>query len=81
MDSLNELDERLEAAIEGGDEESFSATLGELLAHVRSAGNEVPADSLVVSDLVLPYADASIGEVRDLLTDEGLIPGRTPTDA
>jgi hypothetical protein len=29
----------------------------------------------VVSDLVLPHAEASLGEVRAMLGDGGLIPG------
>jgi len=35
----------------------------------------VPADSLDASDVILPYADASMADVRGLLSDEGLIPG------
>ena len=34
-----------------------------------------PDDSLEDSDLILPPADATIDEVRDLLSDDGLIPG------
>jgi hypothetical protein len=33
------------------------------------------ADALDESDLILPPADASIAEVKDLLGDDGLIPG------
>jgi hypothetical protein len=46
-----------------------------LLDAVRSAGTPLPADTLKDSDLILPPADATLEEVRDLLTDEGLIPG------
>lgn len=77
MDGLNELDERLEEAIEREDEESFAAALSALLERVRSVGTVPPADLLVQSDLVLPYSDATISEVRDLLSDDGLIPGRS----
>ncbi len=77
MDGLNVLDERLEEAIEANDEARFSAALGELLDRVREVGIVPPHDVLVQSDMVLPYSDATIAEVRDLLTDEGLIPGRS----
>jgi PspAA-like protein len=77
MDGLNVLDEKLQAAIDDNDEASFSAALQELLERVRAVGTVPPDDVLVQSDLVLPYSDATIAEVRDLLSDEGLIPGRS----
>jgi hypothetical protein len=85
MDGLNVLDEKLEAAIEGNDEQVFQAALAELLDRVRSVGSVLAPDVFVQSDLLLPYSDASIAEVRDLLSDDGLIPGRSqgaaPADA
>ena len=75
LDRLNELDTTLEAAVEAGDEAAFAGALGELLAGVRSAGVLHPADSLDESDLILPPADATIDQVRDMLSEDGLIPG------
>jgi hypothetical protein len=75
VDRLNELDGSLESAIESGDESAFRAALDALLDGVRAAGEPVALDALVPSTLVLPYAEASIDEVRDLLNDDGLIPG------
>jgi hypothetical protein len=72
---LNELDAELEAALEAADEAAVAAALGALLAQVRAAGSEVPLDSLVPSDLVLPHPDATLAEVRDLVSGDGLIPG------
>ena len=46
-----------------------------LLDGVRSAGTPLAEDSLEDSDLILPPADATIDEVRELLSDDGLIPG------
>ena len=42
---------------------------------MRAAGSAHDADALDESDLILPPADASIDEVRELLDDDGLIPG------
>jgi hypothetical protein len=75
MDHLNELDGPVEAAVESGDSEAFTAALGALLDGVRRVGSPLADDSLEDSDLILPPADASIDEVRDLLSDDGLIPG------
>lgn len=75
IDGLNELDAKLEAAIEAGDEATFGSALGALLDRVRDVGDPVALDALVPSTLVLPHAEASIAEVRDLLSGDGLIPG------
>jgi len=75
LDSLNALDDRLQAAVEGSDEGGFTTALATLLSRVREIGRPVPDDEIVPSDLVLPSADASLAEVRELLGDEGLIPG------
>ncbi|MDT0201159.1 PspA-associated protein PspAA [Nocardioides sp. AE5] len=74
-DRLNRLDEAVEAAVESGDETAFRAALGELLEVVRNIGSPHDAEGLETSDVVLPPADATIDEVRDMLNDDGLIPG------
>ena len=75
LEHLNELDGAVEAAVESGDTESFAAALTALLDGVRRVGTPLADDSLEDSDLILPPGDASIDEVRDLLSDDGLIPG------
>jgi hypothetical protein len=75
LGELNKLDDEVEAAIDANDEKKFSLVLDALLNAVRTAGTSLPDDSLKDSDLILPPADATIEEVRDLLSDEGLIPG------
>jgi hypothetical protein len=72
---LNQLDSELEAAVDRNDEVAFTAALGALLDQVRVKGSPLPADTLEPSDLILPPSDASMDEVRQMLTDEGLIPG------
>jgi hypothetical protein len=72
---LNELDAKLEAAVERGDEDAFRTALAGLLARVREVGSATGADVLKPSELIVPHPDATMDEVRKLLTDEGLIPG------
>ena len=72
---LNELDATVESSVESGDVAAFTAALTALLEGVRTVGVAHPADSLDESDLILPPSDATIDEVRELLSDEGLIPG------
>jgi hypothetical protein len=75
LEELNRLDDALQDAIQADDEQRFRDALAALLGRVREVGVELPADSLVPSELVLPTPDASLPEVRELLSDEGLIPG------
>lgn len=75
LEALNALDSAVEDAVNEGDEGAFSAALGSLLDGVRASGTPLAEDSLEDSDLILPPADATIDEVRDLLSDDGLIPG------
>ena len=75
LDSLNTLDDAGQQAVDGGDDEAFTQSLAALLGRVRNVGKPLPDDEIVSSDLVLPSADASLAEVRELLGDDGLIPG------
>jgi hypothetical protein len=72
---LNELDRALEAAVEHDDQEAFRPALAALLARVREVGSHTEADDLRPSELIIPQPDATMAEVRKLLTDDGLIPG------
>jgi len=72
---LNKLDDSLLEAMENGDETDFRRTLDALLAAVRRLGTALPDDALEPSELILPAPDASLEEVRDMLADDGLIPG------
>ncbi|MFF2204677.1 hypothetical protein [Streptomyces sp. NPDC058145] len=72
---LNKLDDELLAEMEGGDGAGFRRTLSTLLDAVRRLGTPLPDDALEPSDLILPSPDATLEEVRELLGDDGLIPG------
>ncbi|HSE09968.1 MAG TPA: hypothetical protein VLB29_14985 [Nocardioidaceae bacterium] len=72
---LNKLDEAVEKAVESGDQVTFSQSFSALLDSVRTEGTHLPDETLHDSDLILPPSDASLEEVRELLEDEGLIPG------
>ena len=71
---LNELDNAAVAAVEAGDEPSFKDLWGQMLALIESDGNELAADELVESDIILPPRDITLEEARNVFTGEGLIP-------
>ncbi|MEV1018731.1 hypothetical protein [Streptomyces sp. NPDC050264] len=72
---LNKLDDELLGEMESGDEAGFRRTLSALLDAVRRLGEPLPDDALEPSELILPAPDATLEEVRSMLSDDGLIPG------
>lgn len=72
---LDKLDNELLAEMENGDGPGFRQTLHALLKKVREFGEPLPDDVLEPSELILPAPDATLEEVREMLGDEGLIPG------
>jgi hypothetical protein len=75
LPALNELDSELERAVLAEDEASFRTVLSKLLEQVRSAGEAAAPDDLHASELILPRADATLADVSEMLTADGLIPG------
>jgi hypothetical protein len=75
LHELEALDDGLLAACESGEQSGFEDALARLLDRVRSLGTAVADDYLGPSSLVLPGSGATLDEVRELLTEEGLIHG------
>jgi len=73
---LNRLDDAVEDAVATGDEAELAAALGALLAEVRFAGSRIADDELFDSELILPAADSTLEDIRELLSTsgEGLVP-------
>lgn len=74
-DELNALDATVESAINVGDEEAFRTAFCALLGRIRELGKPLDDAALEPSELILPDEDATIEDVRKLLSDDGLIPG------
>jgi hypothetical protein len=72
---LNGLDAKLEAAVNASDEQAFRSALNALVSRIRVLGTPLPADTIEPSALILPDADATMDNVRKMLSGEGLIPG------
>jgi PspAA-like protein len=71
---LNELDNAVVSACEGGDEQGYADTFAALLDYVRTNGERIADDELAGSDLILPPADLSFEEAGKAFNGEGLIP-------
>jgi hypothetical protein len=71
---LNELDGRAGEAMEREDEEELDARLQEMWDLVQAEGQPLPADDLSASDVLIPPADLTLEETRELFGENGLIP-------
>jgi hypothetical protein len=71
---IDELDIDSENAVKVGDEQAVQAVLRAIHELVRSSGEQLDHAHLGASDLVVPPADLSLDEARELLHGEGLIP-------
>jgi hypothetical protein len=69
--ALEKLDDALADAVDAGDDARFGQALAALTAEVRSAGEALADDAFAPSDLVVPFADASLEETKALLADHG----------
>lgn len=72
--TIQALDEHVEQAVAGNDDQAFQSALERLVEGVRHHGDRLPDDELVASDAVVPDVDTTLAEARSLLSDEGLIP-------
>jgi hypothetical protein len=72
-DELNEIDNRVVAAVEAHDEPAFKKSFGELLALVRERGTVLGDEELRESELIIPPPDTSIHEAEEF-TGDGLLP-------
>ena len=73
-DELNEVDNRVVAAVEADDEAAYTESFAELLDLIRSKGTVVGDEDLRESELIIPPPDLTLAEAEEEFTGEGLLP-------
>jgi hypothetical protein len=73
-DELNELDNRVVAAVEADDEADYNHAFKALLEFVRAQGKVLDGEDLRESDLIIPPPDLTLAEAEREFTGEGLLP-------
>ncbi len=71
--ALDAMDDVLIKAVDSHDEAAFTAALDALASEVRRLGEPLADDAFAPSDLVVPFADATLEETKGLLAqaDDG----------
>ena len=71
---LQKYDNQVEDAVNAADEEAARNALHALHDYVVGHGKPVSDDYLGTSEAVVPFVDATLEEITELLTGEGFIP-------
>jgi len=71
---LNELDTQAVAALDRDDEPELDARLDQMWKLVQTEGQRLEDGDLRPSDVVIPPADLTLEETRQLFSGDGLIP-------
>jgi hypothetical protein len=69
--ALEKLEAAIDQAVDSGDEGDFATALAALTTEVRRIGEPLADDAFAPSDLVVPFADATLAETKALLADHG----------
>jgi hypothetical protein len=73
-DRLNALDDEAAKALEANDEVALDEKLEEMWRLVQSEGERLADEDLSPSDVLIPPADLTLEETRELFSADGLIP-------
>jgi hypothetical protein len=71
---LNEIDNRVVAAVEADDEAAYRESFDALLDFIRSRGTVLEHTDLRESDLIVPPPDLTLAEAEAEFTGDGLLP-------
>lgn len=72
---LNRIDALLDADLESGTEDELASHILAMHRSIKELGIPVAVEELVPSDAVVPPAGIAVEELRQLIGQEGLIPG------
>jgi hypothetical protein len=75
LDRVNKIDNQIVKHVTSGNKVEFAKDLANLISTVKELAEPLDPVELVGSDLIIPPADMSFEEARQVFCDEGLIKG------
>lgn len=72
FDDLNKVDNKIVGYVEKGNKKAYKKSLDELIDMVIREGKKVAAKEIVESDIIVPPADMTIEEARDIFKGSGI---------
>ena len=74
IDELNKIDNNIVKIVKKGDAKAFRTEIRKLADYVRTKGKPIAHEVLKPSELVIPPADLTLEEAKNIFEGEGLIP-------
>ncbi len=75
FDELNRIDNNIVKLVTKGDDKAFKSEFKKLADYVHKNGKKIPDNVLKPSDIIIPPADLTVDEAREIFKGDGLIPG------
>jgi len=75
FDTLNALDNRIVEHVQMGDEPEYRKHLAELIGAIKREGTPVDDTMLVESDIIVPPANMTLAEAREVFKGTGVFQG------
>lgn len=75
FDTLNAIDNRIVEDVQTGNQQAYERSLAELIGCIQREGQRIADTELVESDIIVPPADMTLAEARDVFKGTGLFEG------
>ena len=75
IDSLNKIDNQIVEHVSKGREKEFRADLARIISMIQESGEAIDPAEIISSDIIVPPADMTLEEARQVFSGEGLIKG------
>lgn len=75
FDTLNTIDNRIVEEVQTGNRQEYERSLAELIGCIQREGQRIADTELVESDIIVPPADMTLAEARDVFKGTGLFEG------
>jgi hypothetical protein len=75
FDDLNKIDNKIVQYVQKGNEKGYRAGLAELIGLIHREGKSVSAKEIVESDIIVPPADMTFEEAKEVFKGTGIFKG------
>lgn len=75
IDSLNKIDNQIVEHVSKGREKEFSRDLAKIISMIQENGEAIDPAEIIPSDIIVPPADMTLEEAKQVFSGEGLIKG------
>lgn len=75
LEDLNKIDNQIVDHVKNGDQNAYRQDLARMISTVKELGKPMSEKEIVPSAIIVPPADLSFEEAKDIFCNDGLIEG------